>query len=164
MQTLMSPGSVFRSLLGLALLLGAVAGLAAASATSPKDGDVREILATDQAFAKSAIGNNADLFASYMVEGYVLLEFEPATAKAEGHWVSTSKNEWVAAVRRGTQRYSAVELHDQLVHLQGSIATVTGQYSQTAVKDGKDDSSKGSYMETWVKQNGRWLIVNSVFP
>jgi ketosteroid isomerase-like protein len=148
------------SLVVLALALRVAAGYAAGQA----DDDVSEILAADQAWAKAAIDHNGDLFASFMADNYVLLEWEPATAKMPGHWVSRSKKTWVAAVRQGTQQYSAIELHHQSVHLQGSIATVSGEYSQTATKDGKDDSVSGSYVETWIKRNGHWLALNSVFP
>ena len=99
-----------------------------------------------------------------MADDYVLLELKSATAKTPSHWVSTNKKDWVADVRRGTLRYSAVELHNQTVYLQGSIATVSGEYSQTATKDGKDETESGSYAETWVKRNGRWLVLNSIFP
>jgi ketosteroid isomerase-like protein len=163
MQTLMSY-SVLRPLLALALLFTTAAGFGAEPAIATHKNDVSDVLAADRAWAKAAIGDNADLFASYMLDEYVLLEWEMATAKTPSHWASTSKKDWVAAVRGGTQRYSAVELHNQIVHLQGSIATVTGEYSQTAIKDGKDDSASGSYVETWVKRNGRWLVLNSVFP
>jgi ketosteroid isomerase-like protein len=163
MQTSMSH-SVLKPVLTLALWLTAAAGLSAEPVVATSKNEVSEILAADQAFAKSAIGDNVDLFASYMVDDFVLLELETATDKTPSHWVSTSKKDWVAAVRSRTQRYTAVEVHNQTVHLQGSIATVTGEYSQTAIKNGKDDSSTGSYVETWVKRNGRWLVLNAVFP
>ena len=156
--------SMLRPLLSLSLVLTAVTGFGAEPVVATVKTDVSDVLAADQAWAKAAIGDNADLFASYMVDEYILIELEPATAEAPSHWGSTSKKDWVAAVRSGTQRYSAVELHNQVVHLQGSIATVTGEYSQKAIKAGKDDSSSGSYVETWVKRKGRWLALNSVFP
>ena len=161
MQTVLSR-SVFRPLLALALLSAAGFGVAANVATLKNDEN--EVLAADKAWAKSAIGENADLFASYMAQEYVLLELKSATANTASHWVSTNKKDWVADVRRGTLRYSAVELHHQRVYLQGLIATVSGEYSQTATKDGKDETESGSYVETWVKRNGRWLVLNSIFP
>ena len=163
MQTLLSH-RVLRPLLALSLVLTATLGFGAEPVVATVKTDVSDLLAADQAWAKAVIGNNADLFASYMVDEYILIEMEPATAQAPSHWTSTGKKDWVAAVRHGTQQYTAVELHNQVVHLQGSIATVTGEYSQKATKDGKDDSSSGSYVETWVKRKGRWLVLNSVFP
>ena len=162
LQTLLSR-SVFRPLLLLALVLIAGEGFGVEPVATDKN-EASDVLAADKAWAKAAIGENADLFASYMADGYVLLELKSATGKTPGHWVSTKKKDWVADVRRGTLRYSAVELHNQTVHLQGTIATVSGEYSQTAVKDGKDQTESGSYVETWVKRNGRWLVLNSIFP
>jgi ketosteroid isomerase-like protein len=122
------------------------------------------ILKADRAFAQAAVEGNAERFASFMTEDFVLIVLEPATSTAPAYWTSTTKQQWVEGVRTQRQRYTAVELHNQVVHLQGTIATVTGSYEQTATKDGKDDSSTGSYVETWVKRGGRWLILNGVFP
>lgn len=163
MQTLLSR-SVFRSLLAVALVATAATRFGVAPVVATVKNDVSDVLLADKAWAQAAIGENADLFAGYMVEDYVLLELKSATAKTPSHWVSTNKKDWVADVRRGTLRYLAVELHNQTVHLQGAIATVSGEYSQTARKDGKDETESGSYVETWVKRNGRWLVLNSIFP
>ena len=157
---------ISRSLLtaSLALWLAAALGFNTEPVLATAKNDVSEILAADQAFAKSAVDDHVDLFASFMAKDFVLVEWETAADNIPSHWVSRSKKEWVEAVRAHRQQYSAVELHNQTVHLQGDIATVTGEYLQTAIKDGKDDSSSGTYVETWVKLNGRWLVLNSVFP
>ena len=48
--------------------------------------------------------------------------------------------------------------------LQGALAVVTGEYSQTGTDNGKDISAKGIYADTWQKHNGRWVVIHSVFP
>jgi ketosteroid isomerase-like protein len=126
--------------------------------------DVSDLLAADNAFAQAAVGDNVDQFASYMTDDFVMLWVEPQSPGAPAHWVATTKNEWVDSVRSHKTRYLSVELRHQTVHLQGSIATLTGEYSQTAVQDGKEKTESGSYAETWNKKGGRWVIVNSVFP
>ena len=50
------------------------------------------------------------------------------------------------------------------VHREGSMAVVTGEYSQVGTNDGKDNTSAGVYTNTWVKRKGRWLVIQSVFP
>ena len=64
---------------------------------------------------------------------------ETATAIAPAHWSAAGKKEWVGAV-------------------------VTGEHSQTGTKDGKDMRASGIYADTWLKRNGRWLVIDSVFP
>ena len=145
MQTIQSR-SIFRPLIALALLLAAGRGGVEAN-VSTVENDQSAVLAADQAWAKSAIGENADLFASYMTDDYVLLELKSATSKAPSHWVSTKKKDWVAEVL-----------------LQGLIATVSGEYSQTSATKGKAKTESGSYVETWMKRDGRWLVLNSIFP
>ena len=44
------------------------------------------------------------------------------------------------------------------------MATISGEYSEAGTKDGKDISSNGLYVDTWVKRNGNWKVVSSVFP
>jgi len=85
-------------------------------------------------------------------------------ASAPAHWSSTRKKEWVEAVRHRTEVYSSVEVRNLTVHLQGTLAVVTGEYSQTGTKNGKDISSTGIYADTWLKRNGHWVVIDSVFP
>ncbi|HEX4388993.1 MAG TPA: nuclear transport factor 2 family protein [Steroidobacteraceae bacterium] len=131
---------------------------------SPQSSEANDLLTRDRDFAKSVINGDADRFASYMADDFVMVILDPGSNGTPGRWTSTSKQEWVTQVRTQTTRYSSVELTQQTVHLQGAVATITGAYSQKAVKDGKDYSSTGNYVETWIKKNGRWLAVNGVFP
>ncbi len=64
----------------------------------------------------------------------------------------------------GREKYGAVEIHDLKVLVNGDIATVTGHYSQKGIRDGKDISDAGLYVDTWVKHQDQWLLVSSVFP
>jgi len=73
--------------------------------------------------------------------------------------------EYASAEREsGREKYASVDLRNLRVYLHGDVATVSGEYSQTGTKDGKDISSKGLYVDTWVKRNGNWKVVSSVFP
>jgi len=92
------------------------------------------------------------------------LVWEPATPTTAARWTATTKETWVQRVRRHTEIYSAVELRNLTVYLQGSMAVVTGEYSQVGTNDGKDNTSSDIYTATWVKRKGRWLVIQSVFP
>jgi ketosteroid isomerase-like protein len=57
-----------------------------------------------------------------------------------------------------------VELHNLTVHIQGTLAVVSGEYSQKGTRGDKDISATGIYVNTWTKRGHRWLVVHSVFP
>jgi ketosteroid isomerase-like protein len=146
-------------LLSLALL-----SVTAAAATGKALSDSEQLVANEKAWAKASLDGDADQMASYMAEEYVELSWETATATAPAHWSSTGKKEWVEAVRRRTEVYTSVDLRNLTVHLQGNLAVVTGEYSQTGTDNGKDISATGIYSNTWLKRKGQWVVLHSVFP
>ena len=146
------------------LLSCALISVTATVATGNTPSDSEQLIANEKAWAKASLAGDADRMASYMAEEYVELAWEAATATAPAHWSSTGKKEWVEAVRRRTEVYTSVDLHNLSVHLQGSLAVVTGEYSQTGTHNGKDISATGIYANTWAKRNGQWVVIHSVFP
>jgi ketosteroid isomerase-like protein len=80
------------------------------------------------------------------------------------HWKAATKSEWLALIRSGEEKYESVHLTNLTVHLHGNVATVTGEYTQKGTRDHEDISSTGPYVDTWIKENGTWHIVSSVFP
>ena len=78
--------------------------------------------------------------------------------------MTTNKTEWVNLVKSGREKYQSVELRNLKVYFHADVATVTGEYSQTGTRDGKDISESGVYVDTWVRKNGKWQVVSSVFP
>jgi ketosteroid isomerase-like protein len=147
-----------------ALLAFALISVTAAAKAGNAPSDSEQLIANEKAWAQAAQDSDADRMASYMAEEYVEHVWEGATASAPAHWSSTRKKEWVEAVRRRTEVYSSVEVRNLTVHLQGTLAVVTGEYSQTGTKHGKDISSSGIYADTWLKRNGHWVVIDSVFP
>jgi ketosteroid isomerase-like protein len=144
---------------GLALI-----GVAAMAMTASGPSDSEQLIVNEKAWAKAALDGDADLMASFMADEYVELAWEPATQTARAHWSAAGKRGWVEDVRRRTEVYSSVDVRNLTVHLQGTLAVVTGEYSQTGRHDGKDISASGIYADTWIRRNGRWLLVDSVFP
>lgn len=142
----------------------AVVGVGSAALTWAGSSDSQALLEDEQAWAKAALDGDADRMASYMTDDYVELGWEPASQGVPAHWAVTRKMEWVESVRTRKEIYTSVELHNLTVHLQGTLAVVTGEYSQTGTSNGKDISATGIYANTWTKRNGRWLVVHSVFP
>jgi ketosteroid isomerase-like protein len=146
-------------LTGLALI-----GVAAMATTASGPSESEQLITNEKAWAKAGLDGDADRMASLMADEYVELAWEPATQTAPAHWIAVGKKEWVADVRRHTEVYTSVEVHNLTVHMQGILAVVTGEYSQTGTNNGKDISASGIYADTWIKRSGRWLLVHSVFP
>ena len=155
---------VLLQVVGGVLLGSALIRVAATAAPEITLSDSEQIIANEKAWAKASLAGDADRMASYMAEDYLELAWQPATETAPAHWTSTTKREWVESVRRRTEVYTSVDLRNLTVHLQGTLAVVTGEYSQTGTNKGKDISGAGIYANTWLKQNGRWLVIHSVFP
>lgn len=148
----------------LAVLTLASVSVAKATATRTSGSDAQILLESEKAWAKAAVDVDADRMASYMTDDYVELAWNPAASGVPAHWSTTGKSEWVESVRSKKDVYTSVEVHNLTVHLQGTLAIVTGEYSQKGTSGGKDISAAGVYANTWTKRGGRWLLVHSVFP
>jgi len=147
------------------VILGlATSGVASAALTREAPDDTKVLLENEQAWAKAAVDGDADRMASYMTDDYVELAWEPAAQSVPAHWSTTGKTEWVASVRSRKDVYTSVELHNLTVHIQGTLAVVSGEYSQKGTRGDKDISATGIYVNTWTKRGHRWLVVHSVFP
>jgi ketosteroid isomerase-like protein len=147
------------------VLLGLVgSGVLTAARNGPSQDDSQVLLQNERAWAKAALDGDADRMASFMADDYLELAWEPQADGAPAHWSTTPKSDWVESVRSRKEVYTSVELHNLTVHLQGSLAVVTGEYSQKGTSGSKDISAAGIYANTWAKRGGRWLVVHSVFP
>ena len=155
-----------RGYIAVGMMLSSLALVAVASMAMTAHGpsDSEQLMVNEKAWAKAAVDGDADLMASFMADDYVELAWEPASQTARAHWSAAGKKGWVEDVRRRTEVYTSVDVHDLTVHLQGTIAVVAGEYSQTGTHDGKDIGASGIYANTWIKRSGRWLLVHSVFP
>ena len=151
-----------RKLFGVAsiLILVLVLNIVAHSQTR-SDSDL--ILDAEKAWANAPVQHDYETFAKYLSDDYVLIVVNTVPG-TKPDFELTPKAKWVEMVRSGREKYDAVEIHDLRVLLNGDIATVTGQYSQRGTRDGKDIGAAGLYVDTWVKRQGKWLVVSSVFP
>lgn len=122
------------------------------------------IIVLEREFAEAPVNGDSSRMASLMADDYVEIVMETASGSGKSHWQTTDKAEWIALVRSGREKYTSVVLRDIKVYLHGNVATVTGEYWQTGTRDGKDISAAGFYVDTWVKKDGKWLVVSSVFP
>jgi ketosteroid isomerase-like protein len=118
----------------------------------------------EHAWALAPGKGDAAGMAAFMSDDYVEIEMETTPGTSKNRWVTSGKAEWVEMVRSGREKYTSVDVQNIKVYLQGDLATTTGEYSQTGTKDGKDIGATGLYVNTWVKKNGKQLVVSSVFP
>jgi ketosteroid isomerase-like protein len=148
-----------------ALLLALGGAFAAAdSATTSARGVETAVSARSLAFVKAALNGDVARFRTFMSNDYVMLWVEPATTGKKAHWTTMTKEEWVEGLRSGKHKYHAVELLNTKVYLHGDVAIFAGDYTETGTREGVEYSDAGLFSETWVKRNGQWIIVCSVFP
>ncbi len=155
-----------KQLFGLAvcaLVIVAANGALPAAPSSSTAGDTEQIIASERAWAEVPVKGDAAGMAGFMSDDYVEIAVEAASSQSKGNLVTSRKAEWVDLVRSGREKYTSVGCNIK-VYLHGEVATTTGEYSQTGTKDGKDISASGFYIDTWVKKNGKWQVVSSVFP
>jgi ketosteroid isomerase-like protein len=145
---------------------------AVASGFSASNGSEQPVLpAAEQAvaqrslaFAKAALDGDLGAFSVFMTDDYIMLWPEPATKEQKARWEIKTKAELIREIGSKQTKYRSVELMNLRVYLHNEVATVTGDYAQTALRDGTDHTDTGPFTETWVKRGGQWLIVSSVFP
>ena len=122
------------------------------------------LMERERTWAQSSVDRDIALFRSLMADDYVELIQQAPTATQKSSWESATKDSWTELLRTGHEHYEFVKLFNLKVYLQGDVATVTGEYSQKGTKNGADNSYDGSYVNTWVKRRGVWLLINSMFP
>jgi len=135
-----------------------------AGSTSSSRSDEEAIVAAEHAWAQAPVKGDAASMATFMSDDYVEIVMETPPGSSKSKWLTTGKAEWVDLVRSGREKFTSVDVRNIKVYLHGDVATTTGEYSQTGTNDGKDIGATGLFVNTWVKKNGKWLVVSSVFP
>lgn len=120
-----------------------------------QNSDSLEILDLEQKWVQVALDGDADSFALMMADDYKGLY-------SSGQF--GSKEPWVDAIRSGKNKYNYVKISGLKVYVYQKTAIVTGKYEERAVRDnGKETDDSGSYMNTWAKAKGKWILVASAF-
>jgi len=155
----------------LAVLLLTALSPVAASAADPIATSSTGSLSSEQvvearsrAWAKAAVDGDVDAFRSFATADYVMLWVDPPSKGEPARWHMRSRDEWIAMLRAGKLKYSSVVLRNTRAHVNGDIATFTGEYSQKTAGRGSGTEESGFFVETWVKRRGAWLAVSTVFP
>jgi len=151
--------------LGLAFVLIIVAGVVVFVRANSATSESGNVLAAEHACTKAFVEGDVATLDHFISDDYVEMVAEPASQGVAASWRTQSKKEWLDLVRSRREKYLSVEVRNEKVFLHDDdIATVLAEYSQTATKDGKDDSATGTEIDTWKKRNGHWQVISSVFP
>ncbi|HUO94686.1 MAG TPA: nuclear transport factor 2 family protein [Steroidobacteraceae bacterium] len=147
--------------------LAPIVAWAAPPAAAPADASAsaeRVVEARSRAWVKAALDGDADAFRTFATDDYVMLWVDPATEEHAARWATRTRDQWVDSIRSGKTKYQSVVLRNTKVHINGDVATFTGEYTQTGLEDGNESTESGFFVETWVRRRGQWLAVSSVFP
>lgn len=118
------------------------------------DSTEQELAWLQRDWAQAAVRGDADAFARFMDERFVVVS----------RGASRTRAEWVESVRTRKAAYDSVAYRDVQVRVYGDTAVVSGEYVQRATLRGASANTTGVFVSTWVRRGGRWLAVGSIYP
>jgi ketosteroid isomerase-like protein len=75
----------------------------------------------------------------------------------------TNKAEDTTDLSSGDYKIQSEELSDLTVHIYGNIAVAAATNTMKGTYKGQDLSGKYRFTDTWVKRNGKWRVVASLY-
>ena len=147
---------VSTSALALIVVIVACTRAIPTSSGAPERGAEQEVLRAEHAWVSSTNQKDADAFAGYLHDSWVGI--------SEGRLIT--KAEWTNSIRTHTLRRDSVQLSNLKIRFPArDVAVVTGSFvtrSRTGTGP-REFVTMGTYVNTWVRIGGRWLIVSSGF-
>jgi ketosteroid isomerase-like protein len=119
------------------------------SAAAKADTAEQAVIAAENQATKAALTNNADLYASLLADKVVSTDNEGT--------VIIGKAANVADLKETT--FTSSEVTDLKVTVYGDAAIATSTYASKGTYKGKPFDSRGRTTDTWVRMNGKWLLV-----
>jgi len=99
---------------------------------------------------------------------------EAGNAASDSEQLIANEKAWAQAAQDSDADRMASYMDEEYVeHVwEGATASAPAHWSSTrkkewveaGTKNGKDISSSGIYADTWLKRNGHWVVIDSVFP
>ena len=119
-----------------------------------KTADEQALLDLEYQWAKAYVSVNADQLASILSPDYIQTNTRARV---------TDREEEVADLRKGTFRYEKFETTEMKVQIYGEAAVVTGLIAAkgTDKASGKTIEGQMRMTDTFIRQNGKWLVVAS---
>jgi ketosteroid isomerase-like protein len=125
--------------------------LSGAAAWADTGADEKAVIAAEHQAAKANQTNNVDLAASLTADNYVSTDQDGTV------FVGKAAN--LADMKVTT--WTSNEITDLKVTVYGDAAIATGTFVAKGTYKGKPFDDRGRFTDTWVKMNGKWLIVAS---
>jgi len=103
----------------------------------------------------------------------VMAATETGNALSDSEQLMANEKAWAQAAQLSDADRMASYMAEEYVELVWETATgsAPAHWSSTpkkewveATKNGKDITASGIYADPWLKRNGRWLLIDSVFP
>ena len=69
-----------------------------------------------------------------------------------------SKDQYMAKLRGGAQRYEEIEYHDTTAKMYGDTAVVHGHVRMAGKTKGEPFNNEVMMLHVWVKRDGRWQL------
>jgi hypothetical protein len=72
-----------------------------------------------------------------------------------------TKGEYLSRIRLEAPSPQAIVMEPMTVRTFGSTAIVVGTYREKGMKDGKALLTRWRFVDSWVQENGRWMLVSA---
>jgi ketosteroid isomerase-like protein len=132
------------------IILGLVTGMMMlGGAAARADTAEQAVIAAENQLTKAAQTNNVDVAASLLADKIVSTDDEGAVIVGKAANVADQKE----------TTFTSYELTDLKVTMYGDAAIATSTYASKGTYKGKPFDSRGRTTDTWVKMNGKWLLV-----
>jgi ketosteroid isomerase-like protein len=132
----------------VATALAATAAGALAAAASPGD----ELLQLEANWSKAMVAGDYATVDKIIAPDWV---GQNHTGK------STNKAEFMALLKEGKVKMSAMKNHDVHVRMFGEMAVVQGSDDEKSMESGKDSSGSYTWTDVFQHRDGRWVAVAS---
>ncbi len=134
---------------GLLFILVCAMSLSVPAQTAPEDDDAQTIRSLEHAWFEAQSHNDNRALDLIFDNALVYMEY--------GRLIS--KGDYLLRVRSAKPQLEQIVMEAMTVHTFGSTAIVVGSYRETGVKDGKSLLQRWRFVDTWVYEKGRWMLV-----
>jgi len=132
------------------IILGLVTGMMMlGGAAARADTAEQAVIAAENQLTKAAQMNNVEMGAALLADKIVGTDNEGTVIVGKAANVAEQKE----------IRFTSYELTDLKVTAYGDAAIATSTYASKGTYKGKPFDSRGRTTDTWVKMNGKWLLV-----
>ena len=114
--------------------------------------DARQVTALENAWNQAEIKADASGLNLLLGDEFVYTDVDGSLK---------NRAQWLADVQKESLHYEQLGNQDQVVHIYGNTAIVTGVYRERVHLKGKSVVRRGRFTDTWMKQNGAWKCVAS---